>query len=119
LQQLATDRQVLCVTHQPIMAAMADVHFHVRKEGVGKKAQERTVVKIERLEPQRRREEIAELAGGHSAADSIAFADSLISQATATKKSAATLAEKTISSPSDTLSERPLNKKSRHPAKKA
>jgi DNA repair protein RecN (Recombination protein N) len=82
LQQLAIDRQVLCVTHQPIMAAMADVHFQVRKEGVGKKAQERTVVKIERLEPQGRREEIAQLAGGHSAADSIAFADSLISQAT-------------------------------------
>jgi DNA repair protein RecN (Recombination protein N) len=97
LQQLAIDRQVLCVTHQPIMAAMADVHFQVRKEGVGKKAQERTIVKIERLEPQRRREEIAQLAGGHSAADSIAFADSLLSQATATKQSAATLANSSIS----------------------
>ncbi len=127
LQQLAIDRQVLCVTHQPIMAAMADVHFQVRKEGVGKKAQERTVVKIERLEPQRRREEIAQLAGGHSAADSIAFADSLLSQATATKKSAATLAEKHLDavpeklrdSSACTKGDRLLKKKSGRPAKTA
>ena len=116
LQQLAIDRQVLCVTHQPIMAAMADVHFQVRKEGVGKKAQERTVVKIERLEPQRRREEIAQLAGGHSAADSIAFADSLLSQAVATKKSAATLAE---NPPPSKKSRRPPKKTKAVPSKKA
>jgi DNA repair protein RecN (Recombination protein N) len=96
LRQLATDRQVLCVTHQPIMAAMADVHFQVRKEGAieqsnGKSQRERTVVKIERLESQRRREEIAQLAGGYSVADSIAFADALLSQATASKKSQLTI----------------------------
>jgi hypothetical protein len=86
---------------------------------VGKKAQERTVVKIERLEPQGRREEIAQLAGGHSAADSIAFADSLISQATATKKSAATLAEKTPNSPLEKLQEGSSSKKSHRRAKMA
>jgi DNA repair protein RecN (Recombination protein N) len=85
LQQLTTHHQILCVTHQPIMAAMADAHFHVHKEGKGKKAVERTVVKIERLESQRRREEIAQLAGGHSAAESIAFADALLSKVNSRK----------------------------------
>ncbi len=85
LQQLTAHHQILCVTHQPIMAAMADVHFHVRKEGQGKKAAERTVVRIERLESGRRREEIAQLAGGHTAAESIVFADALLSRVTSRK----------------------------------
>jgi DNA repair protein RecN (Recombination protein N) len=68
------------------MAAMADAHFHVRKEGQGKKAAERTVVKIERLESGRRREEIAQLAGGHTAAESIAFADALLSKVNSKKQ---------------------------------
>jgi DNA repair protein RecN (Recombination protein N) len=85
LQQLTTHHQILCVTHQPIMAAMADAHFHVHKEGQGKKAAERTVVRIERLESGRRREEIAQLAGGHTAAESIAFADALLSKVNSRK----------------------------------
>jgi DNA repair protein RecN (Recombination protein N) len=32
LYQLSTDHQVLCVTHQPIVAAMADQHYRVNKE---------------------------------------------------------------------------------------
>lgn len=32
LYQLSRDRQVLCVTHQPIVAAMADHHFRVDKQ---------------------------------------------------------------------------------------
>jgi DNA repair protein RecN (Recombination protein N) len=88
LQQLALDRQILCVTHQPIMAAMADVHFHVRKEGSDRQGVERTVVRIERLESERRRQEIAQLAGGHTAEESIAFADALISKAVKSKGAA-------------------------------
>jgi DNA repair protein RecN (Recombination protein N) len=91
LQQLTAHHQILCVTHQPIMAAMADVHFHVRKEGQGKKAAERTVVRIERLESGRRREEIAQLAGGHTAAESIVFADALLSRVTSRKAAAESL----------------------------
>jgi DNA repair protein RecN (Recombination protein N) len=100
LQQLTTHHQILCVTHQPIMAAMADAHFHVHKEGKGKKAVERTVVKIERLESQRRREEIAQLAGGHSAAESIAFADALLSKVNGRKvvKEKRPQAKKTVKS---------------------
>jgi len=35
LYQLSHHHQVLCVTHQPIVAAMADHHFHVSKHLVG------------------------------------------------------------------------------------
>lgn len=35
LYQLSQHHQVLCVTHQPIVAAMADHHFHVSKHVVG------------------------------------------------------------------------------------
>lgn len=35
LYQLSRHHQVLCVTHQPIVAAMADHHFHVSKHLVG------------------------------------------------------------------------------------
>jgi DNA repair protein RecN (Recombination protein N) len=86
LQRLAVHQQILCVTHQPMMAAMADVHFRVRKEGLGNLTQERTVVRIERLAAEHRRTEIAQLAGGVTGAESIAFADALISQAVATKQ---------------------------------
>jgi DNA repair protein RecN (Recombination protein N) len=33
LAELATDRQVLCVTHLPQVAAFADTHVVVRREG--------------------------------------------------------------------------------------
>jgi len=35
LYQLSQHHQVLCVTHQPIVAAMADHHFHVSKHLIG------------------------------------------------------------------------------------
>jgi DNA repair ATPase RecN len=44
------------------------------------------VVKIERLDSGRRREEIAQLAGGHTAAESIAFADALLSKVNSKKQ---------------------------------
>ncbi|WP_373044845.1 DNA repair protein RecN [Vulgatibacter sp.] len=45
LRQIARERQVLCVTHLPQVAAHADVHLHVSKEVVG----ERTHGKVEVL----------------------------------------------------------------------
>jgi DNA repair protein RecN (Recombination protein N) len=120
LRQLSTNRQVLCVTHQPIMAAMADVHFQVRKEGAieqgnGKSQRERTVVKIERLESQRRREEIAQLAGGYSVADSIAFADALLSQATASKKSQLAITPTSKGRKASSVAKRPQSKTAKKP----
>ncbi|MEH2278180.1 MAG: DNA repair protein RecN [Nostoc sp.] len=91
LHQLSQRNQVLCVTHQPLVAAMADRHFRVDKQtinqGKGKKAnndnaEQRTVVRVTTLDNlTTRREELAQLAGGKSASDAIAFAESLLSQA--------------------------------------
>ena len=84
LYQLSQHRQVLCVTHQPLVAAMADAHFHVDKQVVTdgkKKASERTVVRVTDLDAAARREELAQLAGGRSHQEGIAFAESLLAQA--------------------------------------
>ncbi|MEH1888472.1 MAG: DNA repair protein RecN [Nostoc sp.] len=91
LHQLSQRNQVLCVTHQPLVAAMADRHFRVDKQTInqakGKKtnngnAEQRTVVRVTTLDNlTTRREELAQLAGGKSASDAIAFAESLLSQA--------------------------------------
>ncbi|WP_315790776.1 DNA repair protein RecN [Fischerella sp. JS2] len=91
LHQLSQFHQVLCVTHQPLVAAMADRHFRVDKQVInqikGKKehngsSEERTVVRITTLDNlSKRREELAQLAGGKSAQEAIAFAESLLTQA--------------------------------------
>ena len=84
LYQLSQHRQVLCVTHQPLVAAMADAHFHVDKQIVTdgkKKTDERTVVRVTDLDDVARREELAQLAGGRSHQEGIAFAESLLAQA--------------------------------------
>ncbi|MCD8145879.1 MAG: DNA repair protein RecN [Clostridiales bacterium] len=60
MADVARRKQVLTVTHLPQIAAMADVHFSVEKgERDG-----RTYTDVERLTPQRRREELARLTGG-------------------------------------------------------
>ena len=99
LHQLSHQHQVLCVTHQPIVAAMADSHFRVDKQvidpaGAAKKrgkakspdlstpeAEVRTVVRVMLLDNQQRREELAQIAGGKSDQEAMAFADSLLAQA--------------------------------------
>jgi DNA repair protein RecN (Recombination protein N) len=91
LHLLSQSQQVLCVTHQPLIAAMADRHFRVAKETVGQdngnSEQERTIVRIEELHSQQqRRDEIAQIAGGQSAQEAISFATSLLSQAKTSKK---------------------------------
>ena len=90
LYQLSQNRQVLCVTHQPLVAAMADAHFHVDKQVVTngkKKADERTVVRVTGLDETARREELAQLAGGRSHQEGIAFAESLLAQAASIRQS--------------------------------
>ena len=92
LHQLGKRHQVLCVTHQPLIAAMANGHFKVEKTIVGEtsKAQQngssiadiRTVVRVKPLgNHQARAEELAQITGGHSAEDAIAFAESLLAKA--------------------------------------
>ena len=133
LYHLGQNHQVLCVTHQPLVAAMADAHYHVGKHVVsapletkskGRKAkskaadsktaaqseeakarakvaaqtkktaaaktvtdaEERTIVKVTPLKASERREELAQLAGGKSHNEAIAFADSLLLQAETIRK---------------------------------
>jgi DNA repair protein RecN (Recombination protein N) len=95
LHQLSQHHQVLCVTHQPIVAAMADTHYRVRKEVIdpeGKASKKsdnvRTVVRIEALDADERRLELAAIAGGDAAQGengaakaAVDFADSLLAQA--------------------------------------
>jgi DNA repair protein RecN (Recombination protein N) len=77
LHQLARSRQVLCVTHQPLIAALADHHLRVHKvvqEG-------RTCVRVDPLGEEERREELAQLAAGHSAQEAMSFVEALLKQA--------------------------------------
>jgi DNA repair protein RecN (Recombination protein N) len=83
LHSLGQHHQVLCVTHQPLVAAMADHHLRVEKQiipGVGKTS-DRTVVRVVPLDAQEKRQELAQLAGGSAAQDAIAFAEALLVQA--------------------------------------
>jgi DNA repair protein RecN (Recombination protein N) len=92
LHQLGTHRQVLCITHQPIVAAMADHHFHVEKQVLpsvrtAARSQdasidsERTVVRIYPLTETERSQEIAHLVGSETTVQTLAFAESLLQQA--------------------------------------
>jgi len=79
LQKLSQKNQVLCVTHQPLIAAMADAHFQVTKVTVEEDTQLRTVIRVNELTTHETRiNELAQLAGGYSAQDALDFADSLL-----------------------------------------
>jgi DNA repair protein RecN (Recombination protein N) len=87
LHQLSQHHQVLCVTHQPLIAAMADRHYRVDKQSaptgeLNGSEQIRTVVRVSTLDNQVTRcQELAQLAGGQSGGDAIAWAQSLLAQA--------------------------------------
>ncbi len=77
LHTIARHHQILCVTHQPLVAALADHHIRVSKAVLRK----RTQVQADPLSEAQRREELALLAAGHSAQDALAFVEALLSQA--------------------------------------
>jgi DNA repair protein RecN (Recombination protein N) len=60
LAQLASRHQVICITHLPQVAALADVHFRVQKST----AKGRTNACVVRLDDEARVDEIARMAGG-------------------------------------------------------
>ena len=60
LKQVAVTHQVICVTHLPQIAALADSHHVVRKEI----SRGRTSTKVKKLKEQERVEEIARMLGG-------------------------------------------------------
>jgi DNA repair protein RecN (Recombination protein N) len=86
LHELSNKNQVLCVTHQPLIAAMADNHLRVEKTLVND-SEIRTVVRVQTLDNHHtRREELAQLTGGNNAQEAIAFADSILVQAATKRK---------------------------------
>ena len=76
LRTMAAQRQVFCVTHQPLVAAAADHHFRVSKTVVD--GQTRSRVSHLR-DTQAREQELAELAGG-DLGEARAYAASLLDQ---------------------------------------
>ena len=99
LYQLGQTQQVLCVTHQPLVAAMADSHFRVDKNIIQESSlhlvknsedlnlsEIRTVVRVTPLNSvQARQKELAQLTGGHSAEEALTFAQSLLTKARSKK----------------------------------
>ena len=62
LTKLARHRQVLCVTHLPQIAVMADAHFEIQKNMNGG----RTFTHVSELDFEGRKKEIARLSGGEN-----------------------------------------------------
>ena len=60
LRALARDRQVLCITHLPQVASLADTHFRLEKSVTG----EQSLATVERLEGEGVVEEIRRMLGG-------------------------------------------------------
>lgn len=83
LHHLSQHHQVLCVTHQPLIASLADRHLQVRKETITENSHNnpRTVVRVTLLNDQQRCQELAQLTGGNSALEALSFAQSLLQQA--------------------------------------
>lgn len=78
LAQVSRVKQVLCVTHLPQLAAMADVHFSVEKG----EREGRTYTSVEELDREQRCRELARLTGGaHITAAMLAGAEELIASA--------------------------------------
>ena len=80
LALLSRNKQVLCVTHLPQLASLADTHFVISKEISG----QRTNTRIVSLDREGRRQELARLHGGdnitmttlNSAEEQLRYADS-------------------------------------------
>ena len=67
LAQVSRRKQVLCVTHLPQLAAMADIHFSVEKgERDG-----RTYTKVVELDRERRKAELARITGGSAVTEAL------------------------------------------------
>ena len=73
LGKLGKSHQVLCVTHQPQVAAQGDPHFHVAKSV----RDGRTATKLDRLDHPARLRELARMLGGENK-ESLALAEKMV-----------------------------------------
>ena len=67
LAEIAVYRQVICITHLPQIAAMADRHFAIEKSS----AEGRTVTSVETLDEAAAVEELARLLSGNETTDTV------------------------------------------------
>ena len=78
LKELANSRQVICITHLPQIASLADSHCRVEK----KVEDNRTVVNVTKLNDEERVKEIARMLAGEKITDvTVAHAREMIQQA--------------------------------------
>ena len=74
LEKLAKTHQILCITHQPIIASVADVHFHVSK----KQSEDKFDVCVEKLEMTGREKIIAKMLSGTENEGSLQLAKEML-----------------------------------------
>ena len=78
LKELSKSRQVICITHLPQIASLADAHCRVQKKIIG----DRTTVEVETLESDERVNEIARMLAGEKITEvTLAHAREMIQQA--------------------------------------
>lgn len=78
MARISRHKQVLCVTHLPQLAAMADTHFSVEKG----EANGRTFTQVRQLDRKQRQMELARLTGGAQVTETmLQGAEELLSQA--------------------------------------
>ena len=83
LARVSRRKQVLCVTHLPQLAAMADTHFAVEKGEEGG----RTLTRVTELSRAARARELARLTGGETVSETmLRGADELLAEAEAFKR---------------------------------
>ena len=79
IREVAAQRQVLCVTHLPQIAAQADTHYHVEKIEVAG----RTETVVRRLSAAARKDELARMLGGDATTRARAHAAELLGRVAA------------------------------------
>lgn len=82
LAEISRSHQVFCVTHLPQVACFGEQHFHVEKRVDGAESGARTVTEVNRLEEDRRTEELASmLRGSGRTSTSLREAQEMLSEA--------------------------------------
>ncbi len=83
LVTLASSHQILCITHQPIVASVADNFIQVCKE----QSHDSTVIKVRRLNEEEKLNALATMASGRDEEEvSLSFASSLVEEARSLKR---------------------------------
>ena len=80
--KISRGRQVLCITHLPQIASMADIHLQIAKSEVNG----RTVTKVRQIDAEERVKEISRMASGEESTISIKNAREMISSAQSFKQ---------------------------------